>query len=365
MQTSDRVAAVLAKLPGFEQVRVIENTQLAGDASAREYRRIRLEGAPLPSVIFMKLAQGIGPVSSAGEQFNQDDTFVQVSQFLNQQGMGTPTVLWDGRAEGVLIVEDVGSVSLANLLLGSFTQAHQAVLAACQADIKETALMTWFGRAIDWILQLQNIKKDPTFVGFQRSIEAEHYLIESQRFVDYFLRPHGFDGQTISATQAVLKDVCRRVGGLNRTLVHRDFMAWNIQVDSKAMLRVIDFQDLTLGAYVYDLVSLLHDRDTDLLLGRTACQTLALYFKSQLGVGDAFLQDYACVVLQRYLRLAGQFALLTETTGKPIYQSWIPGCLKRVGHFLPILPEYKTFAQRLYGKIPLMALAAQNPWFSD
>jgi aminoglycoside/choline kinase family phosphotransferase len=90
---------------------------------------------------------------------------------------------------------------------------------------------------------------------------------------------------------------------------------------------------------------------------------LANTFKTRCGLGDAFYRDYALVALQRYFRLAGQFTLLTQKTGKPVYQSWVPGCLKRVGHFLPAFPEYASVARQLCAQIPLMSLAYESPWF--
>jgi aminoglycoside/choline kinase family phosphotransferase len=357
--------SILPKIAGFEEARVNETSPLAGDASARGYTRIVLTQAPVESVIFMKLAHGFGPISSVGETLNQDDTFVMVGQFLNHHEMAVPRILWDGRAEGFLIVEDVGSVSLASLLLGNMTPAHHTVLAQRHAQNNGDVLLSLFESAIQWIQQLQAIPEDEQFLGFQRVIDAEHYWVESQRFIDHYLKPNYFSADTMSATKVMLQDVCHRVSKQKRTLIHRDFMPWNIHIDNWGTLKVIDFQDLTLGSALYDLVSLLHDRDVDLMLGQQACQRLALKFKSPLDLGGDFVADYACIILQRYLRLAGQFALLSENTGKPIYQSWIPGCLKRAGHFFPHLPEYKETFEALQNNIPLMQLAARNPWFRD
>ena len=45
--------------------------------------------------------------------------------------------------------------------------------------------------------------------------------------------------------------------------MHRDYHAWNLQVDPRGRVRVIDFQDALLGPALYDLASLCTDRDSD------------------------------------------------------------------------------------------------------
>lgn len=351
----------LPQINGFEQAKVLAVTALAGDASAREYSRVNLQGAPVASLIFMKLAQGVGPVSSAGESFNQDDTFLLVSQFLNAQELCVPKIFWDGRAEGFLLVEDAGDIALASVLLGWHTSDHHALL----QKLPDNTIEQLFSKAAAWIQQLQAVPMDNTFVGFQRSIDAEHYMLESQRFIDHYLKPNGFDAQMVPPVQAMLQDICDRVAKHKRTLIHRDFIAWNIHVAADGDIRVIDFQDMTLGSYVYDIVSLLHDRDVDFILGQNLCEKLARAFKASMAFGDDFYQDYALVVLQRYLRLAGQFLLLTQKTGKPVYKGWVPGCLKRVGQFLPLFPEYAEARKLLTQAIPVMALGAASPWFQQ
>jgi aminoglycoside/choline kinase family phosphotransferase len=52
-------------------------------------------------------------------------------------------------------------------------------------------------------------------------------------------------------------------------------------------------------------------------------------------------------MLQRHLRLAGQFKLLSEKLGKPIYKEWVPGSLKRVGIALKKLPYLNDLAELL------------------
>lgn len=359
MEIEKIVAAILPQLNGFEQAKIVSVTPLAGDASAREYTRVILEAAPVQSLIFMKLAHGVGPVTSAEDQFNQDDTFVSVSQFLNKQGLNAPEVLWDARTEGYLLVEDVGDIALADILLGWHKSDHHGLL----HQLPENGIAHLFSTATDWIKQLQALPEDKSFVGYQREINTEHYMIESRRFVDHYLVPNGFDAKIIPPIQEMLEDICERVAKQERKLIHRDFIAWNMHVDSSGNIRVIDFQDMTVGAYVYDIVSLLHDRDVDFILGQSLCEQLAEAFKTSMGFSEGFYQDYALVVLQRYLRLAGQFLLLTEKTGKPVYKGWVPGCLKRVGQFLPLFPEY-AHARKLLGQaIPLVALGEKSPWF--
>ena len=113
--------------------------------------------------------------------------------------------------------------------------------------------------------------------------------------------------------------------------MHRDYHAWNLHLDSKHELRVIDFQDALLGPALYDLASLCTDRDSDRFvdpgleseLVELFARRLAANGGPDLGSAASLHAAYFDAVAYRTLRVIGRFRFLAIEKGKPGYLRYL------------------------------------------
>src|SRR5262245_51840171 len=98
------------------EARVLATEPLFGDASSRRYVRLRLAGSTAPATaVAMLLAEstfGAGD-ELGGARAEAEYAFVNVARYLAAHGLPVPAVYHDAaRADGLLLVEDVGDTSL-------------------------------------------------------------------------------------------------------------------------------------------------------------------------------------------------------------------------------------------------------------
>jgi hypothetical protein len=306
----------------------------------------------------MLLSHERGPVAAGGEGLNQDDTFVNLATFFRDASVPVPAVLCDARPEGSLLVEDMGDVALWHFAFDRPSAVGERIRQTLGPD----ATLVLYRRAADLIARIQACRPSPGCLAFTRHMAYEQYRAEAGRFVEHYLRPRGLDEASLSTVASALDRLCLAVAAHPRVLMHRDFMPWNIHVDPDGALGVLDFQDALLGSHAYDLVSLVHDRDADFALGDERCRAVVRHFRDRLDPGADFGLHCREALLQRYLRLAGQFHLLTARTGRPCYEGWVPGCLRRVGRTLPGTEGYGDLLDVLRRHVPEVARAAEEPW---
>ena len=349
---------LLSESEELQTAKVKSIDHLAGDGSGRRYFRVHVNGASFKSVILVILSHEHGPVTHGGEELNQDDTFVNLSQYFNEFRIAVPRVICDGRLLGALIVQDVGDIALWRFAFGDL---DKNALQLAQKMGPEATLVL-YKKAVDVIANIQHCAPTKECVAFSRYMGEEEYKIESRRFIDHYLVPREVSKRHLTVVEELIEDLCSSVAEHPRVLMHRDFMPWNIHVTDRGEIAVLDFQDAIVGSYVYDVISLVHDRDADFALGDDRCGQIVDYFKDKFALGAGFYGHYNEALLQRYLRLAGQFHLLTKKTGRPIYESWVPGCLRRVGRTLANMPQYKKGLDVLTKVVPEIAQGAAEPW---
>ena len=331
---------------------------LSGDGSGRRYFRCHLHHSSVQSVILVILSHEHGPVTHGGEDLNQDDTFVNLSAFFTKSKIAVPRVISDGRLEGALLVQDVGDIALWRFAFGDLDENGLKLAASLGSE----ATLQLYKKAVNVIADIQQCSPAEDCVAFSRYMGAEEYKIESRRFIDHYLVPRNVSKGNLLLVEEMIEDLCNSVAEHPRVLMHRDFMPWNIHVTNKGDIAVLDFQDAIVGSYVYDVISLVHDRDADFALGDENCANIVKYFKESFSLGEGFYRHYGEALLQRYLRLAGQFHLLTKKTGRPIYESWVPGCLRRVGRTLATMKRYEHSLDVLKKIVPEIAQGAEEPW---
>ncbi|MBN8548364.1 MAG: phosphotransferase [Deltaproteobacteria bacterium] len=322
--------ALLKKSSLFSNATLDRVDLLAGDMSTRRYARLYLSDAKVSTVILMLLNQGKGPVRGGRQDLTQDDTFVQLTNFLSGNGIAVPRLYLDARKEGALLVEDVGDMPLWHFAFRELRDEHRKVEDLLGADAVEKL----YRQCIDITKTLQSIPEDPKCIAFQRWVEFEQYRREIAEFAEYYAKPKGIKPAALKLLENAYDAICESICSHPRKLSHFDYMSHNLFVTPEGGIRVLDFQDMCLVSPVRDIVSLINDRDTDSALGKSRHARLLEYFMKELAVDAAFPQRYNEYMLHWDFRVSGRFVLLAEQRGIARYGKWIPGTLRRLGRTL-------------------------------
>lgn len=272
---------------------------LAGDASFRRYHRIfddqgnryLLMDAPPPK--------------------ERVDIFLQVGEVLAEV-VNVPNVFCQDVAMGFLLLQDFGDVELAQMITDS-QFGHKD-------EIYQQALQT-----LKNLQQLDIHKPNVKAIG---SYDQDK-LGEEMDLFEQWLLP--YLGVTIDKTlwQTLKKTVISQVLTQVLVVVHRDYHSRNLMQDRQGgTLGVIDFQDALIGAYSYDLVSLLRDAYIEADEPWVNRQIAIFYQLANIERFDKSLQDFVYDVnvmgVQRHLKVLGIFVRLYQRDGKVRYLANMP-----------------------------------------
>ena len=285
---SDRAAETRSFLTraGWADARL---THLAGDASARSYRRLYLGDR---TAVLMDSPPGPA-----------DDTadFLRIGAHLAKLDLSAPQVL-DGLPErGLLLLEDLGDALFTNVL-------------AADPSLEPPL----YAAAVDVLLALQEVSP-PTPLP---DLSAQDWA-EAAGFAPAFYAGAADASRFTEALTAAMQAHADAA----RVLILRDYHAGNLiwLPDRKGVARVglLDFQQGQLGQPGYDLVSLLQDARRD-VAPETEVAGLARFAAGKGLPVDEMAAAHATLGAQRALRIIGIFARLCLVSGKPGYVSLIP-----------------------------------------
>lgn len=344
---SKKARKLLSQNPAFHNAEISSLEHLAGDSSGRRYLRLYLKNAPESSVVMMLLAGLKGPVYAGDQSFSQDEACFELAPYLLSIGVPVPKIIAGDVKEEMLLLEDFGDLSLAELI---------------KSDAAKDKKLKLYKEAISVIKKLQSHTPEASCKALTRALTFNEYRTEVERFCGFYKDTDLFSKSELKQISESFDKLCKAVAEHKQVIIHRDLMPWNIQVLSNGAIGILDFQDALIGSYAYDLVSLIHDRDADRLLGDALCKKVFDAYVSTLNADESFLLHYYECVLQRHLRLVGQFKTLSEKTGKSHYADWIPGCLWRIGRALPHVDYLKPLLETLSGAIPEVKEASKEPW---
>ena len=315
----------------------------SADASFRRYLRIDTASpGPARSLIIM----------DAPPDLENCEPFVQVADHMAQAGLRVPEVLaWD-QAHGFMLLTDLGTHTLKQVI-----DPHAAPPLSLYLDAVETL--------IHWQLASRE--------GVLPVYDAPLLLREMELFPQWYIAAHR--QVTLDAAQRkTLDDAFAKIVANNlawpSVYVHRDFMPRNLMVPNVAptlsaacgslpreeahlakpqvhalgrpggetpastpsatRLGILDFQDAVYGPITYDIASLM--RDAFLSWDEDFCLDVTIRYwekarKAGLSVGNDFGEFYKGVEwmgLQRHLKVAGIFARLSLRDGKPQYLADTP-----------------------------------------
>ncbi len=299
----------------------------SADASFRRY--FRVDGAARSFILM-----------DAPPDKENSQTFVAVARLMTDAGLLAPTVLAWEPPLGFMLLDDLGSHTMMQVLSAAPSPSPQAL----------------FVQAIDALVLWQRASRPDVLAPYNEALLRR----ELQLFPDWYVAEHK-QVQLSNEQQQSLQTVFDRLVANNlsspQVFVHRDFMPRNLMVSDdpeEKRLGVLDFQDAVYGPVTYDIASLMRDAfaswDEDFCLDITVrywhqARTLGLLnhedWHSDFG---AFYRAVEWMGLQRHLKVAGIFARLTLRDGKPKYLADTP---RFIGYMRSTASRYRELTPLL------------------
>ncbi|MEL6888911.1 MAG: phosphotransferase [Pseudomonadota bacterium] len=268
-------------------------TNIAGDASNRRYDRLRSTDGRC--VVLMDAPP------DKGEDVRP---FVRITQALRAHGLSAPEVIAEDAELGFLLLEDLGDALFAKVV-----QANPTL---------ERPL---YEAAVDVLLHLHGATP-PALAPYDAATMTPLAALA----FDWYL-----PGTTDPAAKAAFEATCHAALAPLDTaldvLIQRDYHAENLLwlPDRTGVARVglLDYQDAMRGHRAYDLVSILQDARRD--VPAPLAQDMILRYVANADLEpEPFTTAYACLGMQRNMRILGVFARLSMAYGKPHYVDLIP-----------------------------------------
>lgn len=347
------LSPVVDRLPELYRIHVAPAVsprveKLPGDASNRSYYRLHGE----PSVIAMVLADA-DPHKAAAEEITKETDpiselpFTNVLRFLAARRLPVPRLLYDGQHEGVLLLEDLGDLTLLEYALPKGEAERESV----------------YTQAVDQLIALQrpaSAAEQKAMIGFRRRFDADLLYWEYHHFLEYGIEKKGIavSAGDKAALDKSFRELSERIARMPEVLVHRDYHSRNLML-AGGKLAVIDFQDALMGPVPYDLASLL--RDSYIAVGEGIIDRLVERYRTAAvaaGLGkwgaDEFREWFDLVSVQRNLKAAGRFDYIDQVKQNPKFLADIPRTLAYVKGNLAKHESLKTL--RIFGKyVPALA----------
>lgn len=275
---------------------------LAGDASFRRYHRI-----------YMNAGEGVYTtylLMDAPPDKESVVEFVNVAEIMTS-AVNVPDIIARDIERGFLLLQDFGTVEFAHLIRDDADNVN-----------------AYYTRALQTLADLQTLPTDVNLPAYS----DEKLSAEMDLFTEWFLPYVGVSltEDAKSMWQTFKDDLIEQIKLQPKVVVHRDYHSRNLMADKGSdALGVIDFQDAVIGAYSYDLVSLV--RDAYVNFHETWVNARIGEFHAIKGLNinvDDFIRDVNIMGVQRHLKVLGIFIRLSERDGKNRYLEDIPKVMK-------------------------------------
>ncbi len=292
--------------PRFEEAKV-EITPIEKGGSDRRFYRVRT--SPDHTLILVKY----------NRERAENRLYVQIAEFLGEQGIRGPKIYFHDAIEGLIWIEDLGEADL-----WSYRNDPWPVR------------QTLYESALEQIARLHALPGTvvETIRGhLAAEFDAPLYLWEQQYFFENCLGRHfGVDSAALAelSTLPTLRDIAERLAAQPRVLVHRDFQSQNIVVRN-GHAHLIDFQGMRPGLWHYDLASLLYDPYVTMLpherndLFIRYCELRERNDTVQRSNDEEILRLCA---MQRLMQALGAYGYLGHVRGNKAFLEHIPAALE-------------------------------------
>lgn len=299
---------------------------LAGDASSRKYYRIVVENN---SFVLMEW-----------EPFRKEEyPFLSVQAHFQNCGIKVPSVISFSEATGLVLLEDLGDLTLERKFWESQNQLNS---------------LDFYKMAMDELILIHHKATSSSSnqcTAFKIKFDTEKFLWEmNYGFDNLFVRllETKTNEQSTKEIKNIFLDICQKLDHEPKFISHRDYHSRNLMI-KQGQMRVIDFQDARMGPVQYDLVSLIKDSYVDLneemsnlLLQYYLEQSYQKYgFKIER---EPFDEIYELQSIQRCFKACGSFSSFFNQRQDRRYLKYIAPTLRRVLKSLNRFPQYKVFS---------------------
>lgn len=339
---------------GFGQA---ERERLTGDASTRQYERLRLPSGS--SLVFMDQPPalesapcdpGATPAQRAAAGYNalarlaagRVDAFIATAGWLRQQGLSAPEVMAADPARGLAVLEDLGDDLFARLI-------ERGQAEAPLYDDAIAALVRMHQVAPPDALAYDGVRW-PLLTYDETALATADRL-----FVDWLpkLKPGlAFGPDAVAEWEAIWAPIRARGAAGAGVFCHRDYHAENLiwlpERQGAARVGMLDFQDALKAHPAWDLSMLLHDARRD-VSAELEAHALDRYFALRPDVDRTrMLADYHALGALNVVRIIGIFARLVTRDGKPRYAAFLPRLWGYLDRCLadPALADLKSWFDR-------------------
>jgi len=301
---------------------------LHGDGSERTFYRVSDRKGSL-LVVWSPLEDQRFP--------NENDSYVYMGEHLFNKGIPVPEIYGYSRAEGLTLLEDLGSVNL-----------QDAVQPA------DERLIGLYRQAVELLLRMQiEATQDlDTSYCFDAPVYDPPFIIK--RELEYFRWSFLEGALELEIDSAYLQGdfslLATRAGevGAQPFFMHRDFQSRNLMVKGD-LLYLIDFQGARLGPPQYDLASLLLDPYVQLPVS-IQNELLRLHsgnLSELTGMSvDEYMYRFSHVALCRNLQILAAFSFLTKRKGRSHFAQYIIPAWRSLRRLLaePTGSDYRSLA---------------------
>jgi len=322
-----------------KNTRTIERiVKLPGDASTRGYYRLWTKEK---SLVMMKM--------ESFAELGANLPFLVIQKHLSANGIDVPTVLDFDPERGMILLEDLGDVTLLRCLQDVSTPE-------VERDLYEQVIDS----VVDLQLQASPREGSPNLEAFRLRFDHEKLMWEVNFTMEHFY-------QTYLAREIRAKDLkimmnrfsefCQTLADEPTVFTHRDFHSRNIMATpiggDENRLVMIDFQDGRMGPAQYDLASLL--KDSYYQLEDSQVKMLVDYYivrrEALSGTRidrEHFWRVFDMMSVQRNFKAIGSFASFLNRRGNPGYLKYIGNTFENIRRTLLKYPEYSDLREVLF-----------------
>ncbi len=280
--------------------------QLTPDASTREFFRVKNENRTAIACIYP-------------EKFDENLPQIDVTNLFIKANLPVAAIYEADYESGIVLHEDFGDTILRDVLNCSSIPEREKFLSVAITLIAEIQAATKIAFQIDSIASKLVFDEEKLF--WELSFFKEHFF-KSLKKIE--LSETDDENLTLEFTE-----LARELESYAKVLTHRDFHAANLMLDDNKNLKIIDHQDARIGSVVYDLVSLLLDRVTEIptqewLEGK---KKYFLNEREKLGLDslklNEFNYEFDLTTIQRCLKAIGTFSNQAANFRKTDYVQYI------------------------------------------